>query len=402
MRLLLSEVDKRVDVKLDRSIRADNVRGVMAFGDKNDYPQIIERLILSSIDAKAIADVYAKFIVGLGFENEAINSVVVGKDSRGKQITILSLLRQFAQSLSFYAGGYVHVNKNLAGEVVNARLVPFKNCRFSKPDTRGFSSKIAVYENWHKEKGEKFDKNDIRFYDVWNDNVDVLKEQIKTAGGVDKHKGQIYFQFLDNAYLYPLSPFDQVYLDCDTQNQISIFKNNQIRNGFTDKTVFRVAGDEDALEDIAANIKKMMGADGDNSIIIEDEINRETGKLDDQSQIVAETIKSNIDAKLFESWEGALTNNIRKANKALPAVLIDYDESKLGTTSGEGIVQAVNFYNAMTNDDRALVSEMFKEIFSKSTNNILKSNLNWNIKRLSINEYSNVSAANGDKANQQE
>lgn len=398
MRLILSETDKRVDVKLDRSIKSDGVAGIMTFGDKNDYPQIIERLILSSIDAKAIADVYAKFIVGMGFENEAINSVVVGKDSRGKQITLLSLLRQFAQSASYYAGGYIHCNINLAGEVVNARLVPFKNCRFSKPDSRGYSGKIAVYENWEKEKGEKFDKNAIRFYDVFNLNKSVIQEQIKVAGGVEKHKGQIYFQFLDNAYLYPLSPFDPVYLDCDTQSQISIFKNNQIRNGFTDKTVFRVAGDEDAVEDIAANIKKMMGADGDNSIIIEEQINRETGKLDDQSQIVAETIKSNIDAKLFESWEQALTNNIRKSNKALPAVLIDYDESKLGTTSGEGIVQAINFYNAMTNDDRALVSEMFKEIFSKSVEPVLKNNVNWKIKPLIINEYSNIPAADGNQA----
>jgi len=398
MRLILSETDKRIKVALDRSIKADGVAGIMTFGEKNDYPQIIERLILSSIDAKAIADVYAKFIVGMGFENEAINNVVVGKDSRGKQITMLSLLRQFAQSASYYAGGYIHCNINLSGEVVNARLVPFKNCRFSKPDSRGYSGKIAVYENWEKEKGEKFDKNAIRFYDVFNLNKSVIQEQIKAAGGVEKHKGQIYFQFLDNAYLYPLSPFDPVYLDCDTQSQISIFKNNQIRNGFTDKTVFRVAGDEDAVEDIAANIKKMMGADGDNSIIIEDQINRETGKLDEQSQIVAETIKSNIDAKLFESWEGALTNNIRKSNKALPAVLIDYDESKLGTTSGEGIVQAVNFYNAMTNDDRALVSEMFKEIFSKSVDPVLKNNLNWNIKPLIINEYSNLSTADGNQA----
>lgn len=371
----------------------------MKFGSDNDYPQLIERLVLSSIDAKAIADVYSKFIVGMGFENEAINSVVVGKDSRGKQITLLSLLRQFAQSASLYAGGYIHVNINLSGEVVNARLVPFKNCRFAKPDSRGYSGKIAVYENWEKDKSTKYDKNAIRFYNVFNLNAEVIKEQIKEAGGIEKHNGQIYFQFIDNAYLYPLSPFDPVYLDCDTQSQIAIFKNNQIRNGFTDKTIFRVAGDEDAIEDMANNLKSMMGADGDNCTIIEDTINPETGRLDDKSAIVQESIRSNINPRLFESWEAALTNNIRKANKALPAVLIDYDESKLGTTSGEGIVQAVNFYNAMTSDDRALISDMFMEIFSKSVNPVFKSNTNWKIKPLVINEYSNISTANGSQAN---
>ena len=37
MKLLLSELDKRVDVRLDRSIKTDGVNGVMKFGDKNDY-----------------------------------------------------------------------------------------------------------------------------------------------------------------------------------------------------------------------------------------------------------------------------------------------------------------------------------------------------------------------------
>ena len=386
MRVIISETDKRVDIKLDKSIKADGVAGIMTFGEYNNYPQLVERLVLSSIDAKAIADVYAKFLVGLGFENEAINKVVVGKDSRGKQITILSLLRQFAHNASIFSGGYIHVNLTIEGKVDNAKLVPFKHCRFAKPDTRGFSGKIAVYENWEKDKNTKYDKTKIRFYNVFNLNQDVLKSQFEKAGGFTKHNGQIYFQFLDNAYLYPLSPFDPVYLDCDTQSQISIFKNNQIRNGFTDKTIFRVAGDEDAVEQVAENLKKMMGADGDNCTILEDTINPETGKLDDKSQIVVDNIKTNIDSKLFDSWESSLQNNIRKANKALPAVLIDYDQSKLGTTSGEGIIQAVNFYNAMTNDDRNLISEMFGEIFSKSTNELLATNTNWKIKKLSIDE----------------
>ena len=386
-RLKLIEIDKRVQTKVDRSITTDTNRGIVKFGEDNDYPQKMERLILSSNDARAIANIYAKFLVGKGFENEAINKVVVGKDARGKKITLLSLLRQFADSASFNNGGYIHVNKNIDNQTGAAKLIPFKYCRFSEPDTQGFSGKIGVYENWEKDKDAKFDKSKVRFYDIFSENKEVFLEQIAKVGALEKHKGQIYFQFFDNNYLYPLSPFDPVYLDCDTQAQISIFKNNQIRNGFTDKVIFRVAGDEDAVDTLTEGITKMMGADGDNAVIIEDVIDPATNKINKEAQVVVESVKTNINDKLFETWEKSLTNNIRKSNKALPAVLIDYEESKLGTTSGEGITQAMNFYNAMTADDRSLISEMFKEIFSNSMFPELQANQNWNIKPLSIEAY---------------
>ena len=95
-------------------------------------------------------------------------------------------------------------------------------------------------------------------------------------------------------------------------------------------------------------------------------------------------VEVNIDDKLFESYHDNIANRIRKANKALPSVLIDYDESKLGTTSGEGIIQAVNFYNAMTADDRSHLSRMFAEVFKHSDNELIAANENWNITPLKL------------------
>jgi hypothetical protein len=72
--------------------------------------------------------------------------------------------------------------------------------------------------------------------------------------------------------------------------------------------------------------------------------------------------------------------------KALPAILIDYEESKLGTTSGEAIIQATNFYNAVTKDDRAAISEMFKELLTNFDNQQLQSNTDWVIKPIILYE----------------
>ena len=386
-RLVLSEVDKRLDVRLNRSIGVDPDTdiGIMAFGEKNDYPQFMERVILSSIDARAIADIYSKFIIGQGF-NDEINSVVVGKDGKGKDITILSLLRQFAQSASFFNGGYIHLNYSFADpnnpKVSSVKPIPFKNCRFTKPNDLGYCAKVAVYDNWEKDKNTKYDKNKIRFYHTYTNSIDVLKEQITNVKGVNNHKGHIYFLFLDNYYLYPLSPFDPVYMDCDTQAQISIFKNNQIRNGFTDKSVFIVGGDDENVEELKNQIKNLMGSNGDNCLIIREDIDPTTGKLESGRDLIADKISTTINDKLFDSWETGLVNNLRKANKAVPKILIDYETSNLGTTSGEAIMQAVNFYNAITEDDRAAISQMFKEIFSKFDNDILANNQDWSIKPL--------------------
>ena len=105
-RLLNAEIDKRVIIKLDSSINADGVNGIMTYGEKNDYPQIIEKLINSSVTAKAVSRMYAKFLTGGGFIDENLNSVIIGRDARGKEIKLLRLVRQISNSISKFNGKY--------------------------------------------------------------------------------------------------------------------------------------------------------------------------------------------------------------------------------------------------------------------------------------------------------
>jgi len=382
MKIIRSELDKRLDVQIDKSIRADGVNGIMKFGDENDYPQRMERIIYSSATAKASAGIYAKFLIGDGF-NADINKIVVGYDSRNKKITIRHLLSQIAKSISFNNGAYIHLNLNLNGEIGNAQHLLFKNCRFSKLDDTGYTAKIGYYENWEKEKGTEYKKNKIRWYNVFNLNKKALESQIQEVG-IEKYKGQVYFMFLDDQYVYPLSPFDSVYIDSDTEYQISLHKNNEVRNGFTEKTVFQVneqLGEE--IKNVLANdIKGFMGSRGSKALVVETETD-ENGNIIENKSMKIDKIESNIDSDLYKDWDSGLANKIRKT-LMIPKVLIDPDESKLGTTSGEAIKQATEFFNQMTKDDRTAIGEMFKEIFSNSENEILKNNVDWTIKELSL------------------
>jgi 1,6-anhydro-N-acetylmuramate kinase len=180
--------------------------------------------------------------------------------------------------------------------------------------------------------------------------------------------------------------------------------NNESRNGFADKTLFMIGDNVKASdqETMAAEINDWMGARGEKSIVIPAPIN-EDGEIDEKGTLITKTIKSNIDDKLYDTYENKLANRIRKAMYALPQLLIEYETSNLGTTSGEAIVQAVNFYNEQTSSDREQVSQMFKEIFSKSANPKLRAVTDWKITPRQMNNgTTNTGATAGDQASQSE
>jgi hypothetical protein len=390
MRLLRTELDNRLTTQLDKSIKIDNTRGIIKFGSNNDYPQIIERLILGSISGKSIANIYAKFLCGQGFVNQSLNDIIIGKDEKYKDITLLSLLRQVCDSIAFYNGCYIHINFTREAKAVSAKLLPFKHMRFGAIDDNGYTSKVYSHINWERDPLNKtandrnFNISDVKKYDLFNLQTSAFKELV--GEDIKQYPGQVYCHFLDNTYIYPLSPFDSVYLDLDTENQVALFKNRQIRNGLLNKTVLRVVSpnNEEEREELHEGISNFLGADGDNVLILEDEIDMNTGNIKKDGAFAIDQINTNITPDLFNSWEPSLINNVRKACKGVPAVLIDYDESKLGTTSGEGILQAVNYYNSMTLDDRAGISKMFKDIFKNSINQTLANNIDWDIKPLML------------------
>ena len=138
MKLAKSEVPKRVSVKVNRNIRKhEGVNGIMLFGEKNDYPQVIENIILSSVTAKATVGICAKFLAGKGFTQE-MNEAVVGIDQFGADITLFDLLCDACYDLAKFNGAYIHSNLNLDFEVVNAKSMPFKYGRIAAVDESGF------------------------------------------------------------------------------------------------------------------------------------------------------------------------------------------------------------------------------------------------------------------------
>jgi hypothetical protein len=382
MKLLNKEIEPRLHAKLDKSIRDDKVSGIMRFGENNDYPQVIEKLIMGSQTGKAVAGILAKFIAGDGFTNEAIGKEIVGKDKKGKPINLDFIRRQIAESASKFNGGMIHCAINLEGKIASTKVLPFKYGRLSREDDQGFCAKIAIHPNWSKETDLKvFKLNEITWFTHFNMSEDVLIPALKDGN----FKGQIYSFCFDDTYLYPLSPLDSVYLDMDTEYQIQLFKNREIRNGFSDKVIFNIAPSEDSKEQetTVRKIRDWMGPDGDKALVFESEFD-ENGDLKKDGSFKTQELKTNINDKLFEGWEKSLANNIRKAAKGMPAILIDYEMGTLGAASGEMITQATEYYNVLTAPLREAMSEIFKDIYTHFTNDRLSSNLDWTLKEVSL------------------
>jgi disulfide oxidoreductase YuzD len=384
MKLANRDVPERLRTDLNKSIKVGG--GVMKFGEKDDYPNVIEKVVASSVTATATAEIFAKFLTGGGFEQPGLNDMVIGRDVRGKELRMLDLLRLFSQSVSVFNGIYVHLPMNVDGQIEDPKMMNFKHCRFTKLDDIGYTNSIAVNKKFGS--GEKFKQDETVEYSIFNNSIDVVRAQIKKAGTIEDYKGQMYFQFWDNRYLYPLSPYDPVYLDADTEWQVSLYKNRELRNGFMLRYLLRIAEfeNEKNKQDFLNMIEGAEGADGLRVIVLEDEVDETTNQIKDSGAFKLEKIDSSINDKLFENWETSLSNKIRKANKALPAILIDYETSALGNTSGEAVKQAVAFYNGMTKDDRTLMSRVFSEIFKHHKDDKISAITNWDIAPLSLEE----------------
>ena len=366
------------------------VEGIEKYDIDNAYPSRMERLINGSVTAKSSARMISRFLVGKGFKDSSLNTIIIGHDLYERPITAFKLLRQIAVSIAYFSGYYVRAQFDSNLNVTGLAFEDFKNCRFGKKDEGNYSGHIVVYDNWDKSKGQKIMRNKFLPIQVWNMNEAVIKSQIEKAGTVGKYKGQIYFNFLDEYYIYPLSPIDTVHYDADTEHEISMFKNGELRRSFNLKkiiyhTQFNSQADADDFKD---DIVKFQGGGHKYSfMVLEATFDPETGELEKENNISIENIEQNINDKIFESYEKSCINNIRKVYNAIPQILIDYEDSKLGTTSGEALFQASAFYNQMTEEMRTIISESFTEIFARWKNQDLRGKI-WDIEPVVLGEKS--------------
>ena len=332
---------------------------ILNYGEDNAYPQMIEKLIKASPTAKKCSIMLAKFIRGGGFENENLNTLIVDR----KGTTLAKLLRGVSIDLSRHKGFALHFNYNLEGKITSVSRIPFKHVRRGTPDDENYSGKYLVSANWDRSLSPNILKKKIKTYHAYNPIQNVIHSQVEASGGIQKYNGQLMYVTMDDDSGYPESVSDVVIKDMDTEALISEFKHNTLNRGFMADYFLLTSEDFDEdtneEEEFKKEIESFQGAENKGSIMT---INLpDVEDLDKVFKLVK--VEQTINDKIFVNWEKSIPNNIRGAFNNIPPVLVDTVESKLGHVSGQQIIEATNFYNGMTRDERELVEETFKMIF---------------------------------------
>ena len=128
-----------------------------------------------------------------------------------------------------------------------------------------------------------------------------------------------------------------------------------------------------------------MGGDLETSMMVLEGTFDEKGEIIKGENVKIEKVEQNINDKMFESYEASTQNSIRKAFNAIPQILIDYETSQLGTTSGEALLQASNFYNQQTVEPRMRIEQIFRDLFANWIDPVLRGR-DWKIKPLTFND----------------
>lgn len=369
----------------------------IANGVDDKYPEDMENLVNNSITAKQCATLYSDFLVGEGFEDEGLNEIIVGyNEQSNKDITAYDLLNKIAYSFSRHSGVYLIVQRNGNLKIKSINYRTSRDCRFGKQDDNEFKGKIGIYDKWGE---SKFNSDDVKCYNVFDSKEKNIKYQItgsatpsnlELAEKLKKWNGQVYFTFLNDEYTYPLSHIDVVQHDSDTEFQISLFKNGELRRGFFAKQIIayeEFESEQDEYEFIQ-DLKSFEGAsEGGSSMLVQGMGVNEKGEP--VMPFAIKEINQNINDALFERYEKSTSNNIRKAYKNPPPVLIDIVEGKMGNTSGESIREAFNFYNYQTKKDRDIIKGIFTELMS-AWHDEQYSDRDWTIKNLGYEFTNNV------------
>lgn len=223
----LKKAPQRIDVSYLSSL------GIKAYGTNNLYPQQAKAILDSSSTGAQCADRYARFIEGEGFASKWLYTLELNRNGD----TADELLCAVAQDLANYGGFALHVNYNLACEIVEVQYVPFENCRLQEDDDSGYIANIVTHPDWtgrttRNGKILRVSKDTITTYFRFNPNPEIVRAHIIASGGIDYYKGQIMWVSMAGRDRYPLPKYDRVLTELSTDEGLSNVKFRNARCNF--------------------------------------------------------------------------------------------------------------------------------------------------------------------------
>ena len=348
-----------VSVNDRMQIRRMPVEGILSYDADNAYPQRIMSIINASGTAAKCVNILSKFIRGGGFADATFYKAVVNEDGETNDM----ILRKITQDYAMFRGFALHVNYDMNGKIVEVYHVPFEHCRFKADKETLTPYAIAVYRDWNRRLYSRIKTEQIKEFDFFNPDTAVIEGN---AQGWNNYKGQIFYYSPDGMQ-YPLSTADPVIEDCVTEAEIKSFKWRNVTTNFMASHIYVHRGNfEDPTQraEMQEVLQQFQGAQNASRMMMVES----TDETQDPKLLKVDIQDSD---KLFEYTEGSVQNNIR-SNYGVPPILVGRDVSVGFAT--DIMQQAYTYVSHITTDDRIMLEEVFRRIFSYWTTNINPTN----------------------------
>ena len=337
---------------------------IQMWGSDNLYPHLSLGLLSASVVGKECAERYAKFLMGFGFSDVGLASMVVNRRNQRAN----AVLRSAADDLANLHGFALHFNYNAAGQKTTMTPVPFENCRLGVEDDWGAVQYIAVHPDWAMTSGKKKikapNRSTVDYIDVYNPDPEVVLSQIERAGGIENYKGQILWVSRAGGYNYPTVKYDAASTDLSTDEGLANVRYRNVRNNFFPAGML-----------VTVSPTKIEG-DSDNADDDEDGFDPEKFKVfqgDENTAKIASIEVSNIaDAPQFvefptKNYDKDFTVTSQSTTEAIYSAFGQeaFYRLKSGSLgfSQDIISDTYNMYSEYTTFERDLLAETFTEAF---------------------------------------
>jgi hypothetical protein len=349
MKSTVPEAPQRIQIKPSKT------DGILNYDIDNAYPQRVSTLVNASGQAKSCTRLFAKFIVGGGFKDKGFYKAKVNR--RG--LTADKLARMVISDYAKYYGVAIHVNYNLMFEISEVNYMPFDWCRLPDEESE-HPGKIAVYEDWGKHKKKNINRDKIEYFDKFNTDPLIIAKQIEACGGIENYNGQIYW-WSNDGDCYPLAPIDPVIEDVQTDIGTKNFRKRSVTTSFMASHIIEYPYEFESEEEREGESKmwgNMQGTENANKLVI---IENKDSK---DKPVRIHKIELQNNDKIFD-WTDSTAKKSIVQQFLQPAILLNIQDGSGVKFSNDEITEAYSYYNNITQDDRLIIEEIFRDIFSR-------------------------------------
>lgn len=345
MKATVDKVSSRIEVKERKQ------EGILGYDIDNNYPGRCRDIVAASSMGTSCVDLYRKFIFGKGFQDIEFSKKVINS----KGLTPDKLLRKIVDDFSHFKSCYLHFNYNALYEVSSISYQPFDHVRKTTDDNKDYPDMYAVYSDW----GEKrIKKEEIKYIHKYNPDPAEIQKQVDACGGWDNYRGQLFFYSVTGKD-YPLAVYDASLEDMQTDSKSKTYKYRNVSTNFMASHILKISRIEGEnasreLQDLKSSVAEFQGADEAMKVM--------TVEVDSEDQVFDfEKVDQQSGDREFEWTETSVRNNIRQSFLQPPALLMEL-QGKISVSSDERS-DAINSYNATTEDERLAIEELFRKSF---------------------------------------